>query len=87
MPKTGWPDRSKAISVPQAGMPEMKDLVPSMGSSTQTYSASARTECAPAVAVNTYDFRAAGFRQVGAKRGKIGHPVPGMSVRIAVSAA
>ena len=40
------------------------------------------TECAPAVAVNTHDFRAAGFRQVGAKRGKIGHPLPGMSVRI-----
>jgi acyl-[acyl-carrier-protein]-phospholipid O-acyltransferase/long-chain-fatty-acid--[acyl-carrier-protein] ligase len=40
------------------------------------------TECAPAVAVNTHDFRSAGFRQVGAKRGKIGHPVPGMSVRI-----
>jgi acyl-[acyl-carrier-protein]-phospholipid O-acyltransferase/long-chain-fatty-acid--[acyl-carrier-protein] ligase len=40
------------------------------------------TECAPAVAVNTHDYRAAGFRQVGAKRGKIGHPVPGMSVRI-----
>ena len=40
------------------------------------------TECAPAVAVNTYDFRSAGFRQVGAKRGKIGHPMPGVSVRI-----
>jgi acyl-[acyl-carrier-protein]-phospholipid O-acyltransferase/long-chain-fatty-acid--[acyl-carrier-protein] ligase len=40
------------------------------------------TECAPAVAVNTHDFRSAGFRQVGAKRGKIGHPLPGMSVRI-----
>ena len=40
------------------------------------------TECAPAVAVNTPDFRSAGFRQVGAKRGKIGHPVPGVSVRI-----
>jgi acyl-[acyl-carrier-protein]-phospholipid O-acyltransferase/long-chain-fatty-acid--[acyl-carrier-protein] ligase len=40
------------------------------------------TECGPAVAVNTLDFRAAGFRQVGAKRGKIGHPLPGMSVRI-----
>lgn len=40
------------------------------------------TECGPAVAVNTHDFRAAGFRQVGAKRGKIGHPLPGMSVRI-----
>jgi acyl-[acyl-carrier-protein]-phospholipid O-acyltransferase / long-chain-fatty-acid--[acyl-carrier-protein] ligase len=40
------------------------------------------TECSPAVAVNTHDFRAAGFRQVGAKRGKIGHPLPGVSVRI-----
>jgi len=40
------------------------------------------TECGPAVAVNTADFRAAGFRQVGAKRGKIGHPLPGMCVRI-----
>ncbi len=40
------------------------------------------TECSPVVTVNTHDFRAAGFRQVGAKRGKIGHPLPGMSVRI-----
>jgi acyl-[acyl-carrier-protein]-phospholipid O-acyltransferase / long-chain-fatty-acid--[acyl-carrier-protein] ligase len=40
------------------------------------------TECGPAVAVNTHDFRSAGFRQVGAKRGKIGHPLPGVSVRI-----
>ncbi len=40
------------------------------------------TECAPVVAVNTRDFRAPGFRQVGAKRGKIGHPLPGVSVRI-----
>ena len=40
------------------------------------------TECAPVVAVNTQDFRSAGFRQVGAKRGKIGHPMPGISVRI-----
>ena len=40
------------------------------------------TECAPAVTVNTHDFRAAGFRQVGAKRGTIGHPLPGVSVRI-----
>ncbi|HYY69466.1 MAG TPA: AMP-binding protein, partial [Terriglobales bacterium] len=41
------------------------------------------TECSPAVAVNTRDYRAPGFRQVGAKRGKIGHPLPGVSVRIA----
>jgi acyl-[acyl-carrier-protein]-phospholipid O-acyltransferase/long-chain-fatty-acid--[acyl-carrier-protein] ligase len=40
------------------------------------------TECAPVVAVNTRDFRAPGFRQVGAKRGKIGHPLPGISVKI-----
>jgi acyl-[acyl-carrier-protein]-phospholipid O-acyltransferase/long-chain-fatty-acid--[acyl-carrier-protein] ligase len=40
------------------------------------------TECAPTVAVNTQDYRSAGFRQVGAKRGKIGHPMPGISVRI-----
>jgi acyl-[acyl-carrier-protein]-phospholipid O-acyltransferase/long-chain-fatty-acid--[acyl-carrier-protein] ligase len=40
------------------------------------------TECAPVVAVNSPDFRSAGYRQVGAKRGKIGHPLPGISVRI-----
>lgn len=41
------------------------------------------TECSPAVAVNTWDYRAAGFYQVGSKHGKIGQPVPGMCVRIA----
>jgi acyl-[acyl-carrier-protein]-phospholipid O-acyltransferase/long-chain-fatty-acid--[acyl-carrier-protein] ligase len=40
------------------------------------------TECSPAVTVNTKDFRAAQFRQVGAKRASIGHPLPGISVRI-----
>jgi len=40
------------------------------------------TECAPAVTVNTNDFRAAGFRQTGSKRGKIGHALPGISIRI-----
>jgi acyl-[acyl-carrier-protein]-phospholipid O-acyltransferase / long-chain-fatty-acid--[acyl-carrier-protein] ligase len=40
------------------------------------------TECSPVIAVNTKDFRAPGFRQVGAKRGHIGHPLPGISVRI-----
>ena len=34
------------------------------------------TECSPVVAVNTRDYRAPGFRQVGTKRGKIGHPLP-----------
>ena len=40
------------------------------------------TECSPAVTVNTRDFRAAQFRQVGAKRSSIGHPLPGISVKI-----
>ncbi|HEY4979536.1 MAG TPA: AMP-binding protein, partial [Candidatus Acidoferrum sp.] len=40
------------------------------------------TECSPVVAVNTNDFRAAYFRQVGAKRGTIGHPLPGVGVRV-----
>jgi acyl-[acyl-carrier-protein]-phospholipid O-acyltransferase/long-chain-fatty-acid--[acyl-carrier-protein] ligase len=40
------------------------------------------TECSPAVSVNTHDFRAPGYRQVGTKRGTIGHPLPGMTVRI-----
>ena len=40
------------------------------------------TECAPVVSVNTPDFRAPGFRQVGSKRGRIGHPLPGVSVRV-----
>ena len=40
------------------------------------------TECSPVVAVNTRDYRAPGFRQVGTKRGKIGHPLPGVSARI-----
>ena len=43
MPNTGSPKRIRPISVPQAGMPAMNDLVPSIGSSTQTYSASARS--------------------------------------------
>ncbi|MHB1308433.1 MAG: AMP-binding protein [Limisphaerales bacterium] len=32
--------------------------------------------------VNTPDFRAPGFCQIGAKRGRIGHPLPGVAVRI-----
>jgi acyl-[acyl-carrier-protein]-phospholipid O-acyltransferase / long-chain-fatty-acid--[acyl-carrier-protein] ligase len=40
------------------------------------------SECSPAVAVNTLDYRAAGFHQVGSKRGRIGHPLPGIAVRI-----
>lgn len=40
------------------------------------------TECSPIVTANVRDFRAAGFFQVGQKRGRIGHPLPGVSVRI-----
>lgn len=40
------------------------------------------TECSPVVAVNTNNFRAADFRQLGTKRGSIGHPLPGVAVRI-----
>jgi acyl-[acyl-carrier-protein]-phospholipid O-acyltransferase / long-chain-fatty-acid--[acyl-carrier-protein] ligase len=40
------------------------------------------TECSPVVAVNAPDFRAPGFCQVAAKRGRIGHPLPGVSVKI-----
>jgi len=40
------------------------------------------TECSPVVTVNGRDFRAPGFRQVGGKRGKIGHPLPGVTVRV-----
>jgi len=40
------------------------------------------TECSPVVTVNGKDFRGPGFRQVAAKRGKIGHPLPGVSVKV-----
>ncbi|GMW00257.1 MAG: hypothetical protein AMXMBFR84_13950 [Candidatus Hydrogenedentota bacterium] len=40
------------------------------------------TECAPAVSINVPDFRAPGFYQVGLKRGTIGKPLPGVSVKV-----
>jgi acyl-[acyl-carrier-protein]-phospholipid O-acyltransferase/long-chain-fatty-acid--[acyl-carrier-protein] ligase len=40
------------------------------------------TECSPVVTVNGRDFRAPGFLQVAAKRGKIGHPLPGVTVKV-----
>jgi acyl-[acyl-carrier-protein]-phospholipid O-acyltransferase/long-chain-fatty-acid--[acyl-carrier-protein] ligase len=39
------------------------------------------TECAPVIAVNVPDFRAAGFFQSASRRGTVGQPLPGMSVR------
>ena len=40
------------------------------------------TECSPVVTCSTHDFRDTGFRQAGSRRGSIGHPLPGVSVRI-----
>ena len=40
------------------------------------------TECAPVIAVSTLDFRAPGFFQAGSRRGFVGHPLPGVVVRI-----
>jgi len=41
------------------------------------------TECAPVVAVNCPDFRAAGYYQPASRRGTVGQPLPGVSVQIA----
>jgi acyl-[acyl-carrier-protein]-phospholipid O-acyltransferase/long-chain-fatty-acid--[acyl-carrier-protein] ligase len=41
------------------------------------------TECSPAVSVNIMDYRAAGFHQIGGKRGTIGRVLPGMTARLA----
>ena len=43
IPMTGRPRCASAIRVPNSGRPVMNDLVPSMGSSTQTNSASIRS--------------------------------------------
>ena len=40
------------------------------------------TECSPAVSLNVPDFTAPGFYQKATKHGTIGHPIPGVSVRI-----
>jgi acyl-[acyl-carrier-protein]-phospholipid O-acyltransferase/long-chain-fatty-acid--[acyl-carrier-protein] ligase len=40
------------------------------------------TECSPVVTMNGKDYRAPGFRQVGGRRGKIGHPLPGISIKV-----
>jgi len=40
------------------------------------------TECAPVIAVNCPDHRAAGYYQPGSRRGTVGQPLPGISVRI-----
>jgi acyl-[acyl-carrier-protein]-phospholipid O-acyltransferase/long-chain-fatty-acid--[acyl-carrier-protein] ligase len=40
------------------------------------------TECSPVIAVSGPGFRAPGFYQRGARRGHVGQPLPGLSVRI-----
>ncbi|HKQ63140.1 MAG TPA: AMP-binding protein, partial [Candidatus Polarisedimenticolaceae bacterium] len=40
------------------------------------------TECSPAIAMSATDFRAPGFYQPGSRRGSVGQPLPGVSVRI-----
>lgn len=40
------------------------------------------TECAPAITVSTLDYRGQGIYQFGSRRGFVGHPVPGVSVRV-----
>jgi acyl-[acyl-carrier-protein]-phospholipid O-acyltransferase/long-chain-fatty-acid--[acyl-carrier-protein] ligase len=40
------------------------------------------TECAPVIAVSTPDYRARGFFQPGARRGFVGHALPGVELRV-----
>lgn len=40
------------------------------------------TECSPIVCLNTPDFRKPGFYQKGVKYGTVGHPAPGVTVRV-----
>ena len=40
------------------------------------------TELAPVAAINIPDVRRAGLRQIGTKPGSVGHPVPGVVIRI-----
>lgn len=40
------------------------------------------TECSPVVAVNGRDYRAPSFLQIASRRGRIGHPLPGISVKV-----
>jgi acyl-[acyl-carrier-protein]-phospholipid O-acyltransferase/long-chain-fatty-acid--[acyl-carrier-protein] ligase len=39
------------------------------------------TECAPVIAVSTFDYRATGFYQPGQRRGHVGQALPGVAVR------
>ncbi len=41
------------------------------------------TECGPVIAIGAPDFRAPGFYQPGSRRGFVGQPLPGTSLRVA----
>src|SRR5262249_9573209 len=43
------------------------------------------TECAPVVAVNTFDHREPGFFQPGSRRGFVGRPLPGVAIQVVQS--
>ena len=72
----------RVVAVSAEKLPERLALAFEEQFGVRPFEAYGCTECAPAVAVNTHDFRSAGFRQVGVKRGRIGHPLPGLCVRI-----
>ncbi|HIE69437.1 MAG TPA: acyl-[ACP]--phospholipid O-acyltransferase, partial [Planctomycetes bacterium] len=40
------------------------------------------TECSPAIAVCAPGYRAPGFYQSGSRRGSVGRPVPGVTVKV-----
>jgi len=40
------------------------------------------TECSPAISVSTLDYRGPGIYQVGSRRGFVGHPIPGIAIRV-----
>ncbi|AMV39272.1 MFS transporter [Planctomyces sp. SH-PL62] len=40
------------------------------------------TECSPVVSVNCFDYRAPGSFQPGSRRGYVGQPIPGVTIRI-----
>ena len=72
----------RVVAVSAEKLPERLALAFEDQFSIRPFEAYGSTECSPAVAVNTHDFRSAGLRQVGVKRGRIGHPLPGICVRI-----
>jgi hypothetical protein len=40
------------------------------------------TECSPVVTMNTCDYRCPGIYQAGARAGSVGHPLPGVALRV-----